>query len=682
MGISSIKKDVKRIFFFFSLFTFYFSLFTFSLSAQNNPEISADRIEYIAESNTYVAQGSVTIIFEDAILSADKITLDGNTQDAAAVGNVTYRDAEAEITAQRIELNLKTKTGTIYDSYLFYKKQNFHVHSGKIRKTGDKSFTLDEAVVTTCDADPPEWHIYSKDISITQNEKLTGWHGTFNVSETPILYTPYLWAPLNRDRQSGFLFPSFGYSSERGYYYKQGFFWAAADNQDATIYLDYYDDKGFGEGLDYRYIFNAESDGELWIYHVEDKDPEKDLYEVKAYHNQKLPYNIEGYLKVHAVSHSKYYETMDSTSADRFGLSSWESTDFGFTSEERLQKYLESNLQVAKPFSGGRTYLLAQGRQSLEESSEEIPQSLPEIALMLNTRSHDFFSYNLSAKAVNFWREEGREAVRLDLNPDLFFSYGRLFNITQKIGLRETAYFLSEPSGDEDRFIYDLNTTFTTTLFKKYETFVHVIEPLLMYTYVPDVDQDAIPVFDSTDFIPETSAVTYALTNRISGIGSTNLEARFRLSQSYSFLGRDNHFSPLSAEASLSNNRIVLSTNASYDIEDEKLTEFIGSVRLKGDKGYVGTGKNFRRSTDLDQYTFEAGIYRPINIGDISLPIDLSSKLWYDVENERIQQLDVVYSYKRQCWGYSITYSELPDKYEIIFALEFPGLGSFSLGSI
>jgi LPS-assembly protein len=634
-----------------------------SASAEDYANISADHMEYHSESNTYKARGSVIVTFGDATMTADEMQMDAHTYDAVAVGNVTYSDPEAIIT------------------YVFYKKNNFHLHSEEISKIGDRSFFLENATVTTCDASSPEWHISGEDISITQNESMNGRRGRFKIKNTSVLYAPYFWAPLNNDRHTGFLIPTAGYSSKRGYFYKQGFFWAIKENQDAALYLDYYTKKGLGAGLDYRYILSENMDGEFWLYGVGDKDPSRNLYEIKSYHNQKLPYDIDGHLKLHLVSHYDYYETMDSTSKDRFGLSTWDSYRFGLASQERYQKYLQSNLQVSKSFSGGRSYLLAQGRQSLEGSSEAIPQYLPEIAFILNTRSKKFFSYNFTAKGVNFWREKEQEGIRLDLNPDLFFSYGRIFNITQRVGLRETVYFLNDPKEYDNRFIYELDTTLTTALFRKFSSLVHIIEPFLQYTYIPDVDQDEAPIFDSTDFIPERSNITYALTNRVSGIGSNFMEARFRLSQSYSFLREDKEFSPIVAEATMASSRVDFSANASYDVYETYFTEFIGTIRLKAAKGYIGFGKSFRRSTDLDQYSFEAGIHRPIKIINTYLPIDLEGRLWYDVENKRVQGMDVRYRYTRQCWGYSITYIKSSDDYRINFSVELMGLGGFGSGT-
>ncbi|MBI4849245.1 MAG: LPS-assembly protein LptD [Nitrospirae bacterium] len=653
-----------------------------SASAEGIADITADRIEHLAQTNTYIANGSVKIVFEDTTLTADEMFLDGNTSDAVASGHVVLQDKDSVIKADKIEMNLKTKLGVVYNSNIFYKKRNFHIQSGKIKKIGDKTFYLDKASVTTCDAEVPAWSFSGRDVEITQNKSLSAWHGTFNVKDFPVLYSPYTWVPLLQDRQTGLLQPSFGYSSTRGQSYKQGFFWAIQENQDATIYLDYYSELGFAEGLDYRYALTPETHGEFWFYRARDNEPVRDLSEFKSYHNVELPYDFSGYLKVHTVSDFDYYERMDSTSLNRFGLSSWGTTNpFGFASEERWQKYLESDFQLARPFYNGRVYLLAQTRQSLEGRSNEIPQSLPEIGLVLNTLSMGDFSFNTTLKGVNFWRRDGQKGQRIDINPNLYFSYGRLINVTQKIGLRDTAYFLEGPAASENRFLYDLSTTLTTKFFKKYSSLVHLIEPSLEYAYMPSTADEDISFFDSTDSLTKTNSVNYALTNRISGSAALNLEARFRLSQSYSLFNIDKKFSPVLAEAVMSSNNVTLQLNASYDVDERRMSENIASLILRNSSGYVGVGENLREATQLDQITFETGLSNPIKFFNISLPIDVGGKIWYDLNGHNTQEYDIQGVYSHQCWRLALAYIKRITDYQIIFTIEFKGLGTIGTSS-
>ncbi|MBL7031721.1 MAG: LPS assembly protein LptD, partial [Nitrospira sp.] len=315
----------------------------------------------------------------------------------------------------------------------------------------------------------------------------------------------------------------------------------------------------------------------------------------------------------------------------------------------------------------------------LEEDSGSIPQNLPEVGIVINTISKGAASFNMTAKGINFWREDGQKGQRFDISPNLYLSYGRMINISQKIGLRETAYYLTNPAVTKYRTLFDLNTTLTTTLFRKYSSYVHVIEPSIEYEYIPAVDHDNIPSFDSVDSILQTSSITYSLTNRISGLSTMNMETSFRLSQSYSLLNVEKKFSPLLAEATVSSDRIDLNLNTSYDVHDKNITETIADIKLKGEKGFVALGKNFRRASSLSQLTLEASLNSPIHIFSKPIPMDFSTKFWYDLHGNGVQQFTVDTSYRRQCWGIVISYDRNPNEYQISLAVEFTGLATFSL---
>ncbi len=652
------------------------------ITAEKAISISADNLEYLSRTDTYIAKGSVKIIYEDSILTADEIFLNNATSDALATGNVVFEDADVIIQADKIELNLDTRLGTIYNSNIFYKRDNYHIDGGVLKKVGDKIYYMDQATVTTCDAEPPEWHFKGEDIEINLEEDIKAKNTTFYIKDTPVLYSPYFWTPLVKKRKTGFLTPSMGYSNTKGFTFKQGFFWAMKENMDASFYADYYSKKGLGKGLDYRYILNPETNGEFWIYHLKDTEVSRDFLEFKSYHNQKLPGNMSGYLKVHLVNEFDYYNELKSTSFNRFGLSSWKSEPFGFASEERLQKYLESNLHISNAFTGGRAYFLGQYRRSIEGSSGNVPQSLPEVGFIINTLGAGVASFNLGITGTNFWRDENQRGQRLDINPNFFLSLGRTVNFTQKVGLRETLYFLDKPEENFSREIFELRSVLSTRLLRNYSSMIHLIEPSIEYAYTPAVDQSELPTFDSIDSIPQTSDIIYSFTNRFAGSLLGNSEARFRLSQSYSLLDVDRPFSPIILESTFASKNLIFSANAFYNVYDRNISETIASINLSGEKGYIGVGKNFRRSTSLDQYTFEGGLNSPIEILGAHLPVSIYGKLWYDLKGGGFQESIIKSTYTSQCWGLTVSFSNKPHEYELMFGIEFKGLGLITLGKI
>jgi hypothetical protein len=72
----------------------------------------------------------------------------------------------------------------------------------------------------------------------------------------------------------------------------------------------------------------------------------------------------------------------------------------------------------------------------------------------------------------------------------------------------------------------------------------------------------------------------------------------------------------------------------------------------------------------------------PITVFKRSLPFNLYGKMWYDANGGGIQELDVKTTYVHQCWKFAVNYIRKSHEYQVVFAVEFIGLGSFSLGSI
>lgn len=689
-GLLKIKRDSlaagkmygRTVFTVFCSVLLCFLFISPAASAEDLLNISADNLEHDPDKNAYTASGSVRITYGETTLSADKILFYESTSDAVATGNVVYEDEEVIIKAEVVELNLETRLGTIYSCDIFYKKLNYHINGiDRLDKLGETTYHLDRAEATTCDAEPPEWHFRAEDIDIHLNENIKAKKAVFYIKKVPVLWSPYFYAPLLKDRQTGFLTPSAGYSSTKGFTFKQGFFWAIQDNMDAAFYGDYYSDKGFGEGLDFRYMADSETNGELWVYHLRDSEEGRNFSELKSYHNQKLPYGMNGYLKMHLVNEFDYYSVLKSTSSGRVGLSAWgESDPAGLKQEERLQKYLESNLQVSKPFPWGRTYLLGRYRQSIEGSSRGIPQTLPELGLIVNTGSVGAVSFDMAVTGTNFWRKNEQRGQRLDVYPNFYLSLGRTVNFTQKVGLRETLYVLDGPARTTSREIFDLRSILTTRFLKKYPSLIHTIEPTVEYIYIPHVDRSNIPMFDSTDSMPRTSGIVYSLTNRLSGSFWGKSEARLRLSQSYSLRDIEKPYSPVLIESNLVNRNLNFSVNAFYDVYVKNITDTIASVRLTGQQGFIGIGKNFRRSTNLDQYSVEAGVKRLFEIFNSPLPVSLYTKLWYDVEDHTVQELNVTSTYTKQCWGLTVSFTQKPDEYQVMFGVEFKGFGSLKIG--
>ena len=651
--------------------------------AEGPVDIEADELSYERGTQTYEAHGHVEVSRGDLSLKADHARLNMATKEMVAWGNVLLREGEDVIECQRLEVNLDTRSGRIYQARLFLKEQNFHITGKEVEKLGENHYRIRGGSLTTCDAKQPPWKFTMKELEV-KAMALGGWgtaKGTiFYLEDIPVLYFPWGAFPVRRERQSGFLIPRVGYSSADGPRIKNGFYWAFAKNMDATLYLDYLGDRGFKEGLEYRYAFSRETKGQANFNFIADQDLHKNRYSFFIEHEQKLPYDF--YLKgdVNRVSDHEYLrdftnEYLPSTSK-MAAIDSW------------------SSRQLRSVVFGGKnwdqTSLVAQTAvydDLTKDSNDETVQKLPQISFYAHPQSlfKTPLFFELASSYTNFWREKGVEAHRGDLFPRISFPT-RLFNVLKfesDVGLRETIYRNENDrsglyQGWKSRQTVEADAQMSTEFFRVYdaETFskisslykvdkwMHTIEPMVRYTYIPRVSQNDLPVFDEVDRMPYTNQITYGITQRLvgkpekEGVSSGSFEyAKLMIFQSYS-LG-DPFTDSSGKNRSFSNIQGELWWNFGPYISAHWNGEFNPSRGNFDIVNFSLTAKDRRNDAVQVQYRDTRGTLREINVDarvKIIPPLYLFGSFYYNLLEGTWVQAVFGAEYQAQCWsaGFSV----------------------------
>src|SRR5690606_25467524 len=106
----------------------------------------------------------------------------------------------------------------------------------QVIKTTDANYILTHATYSTCVPTDNTWKIEAKKIEIYPKDgKGIARDAKFKIGNVPVLYTPYLSFPTNRDRKSGFLMPIKGYSNVGGWNLAFPYYLNLAPNYDATF---------------------------------------------------------------------------------------------------------------------------------------------------------------------------------------------------------------------------------------------------------------------------------------------------------------------------------------------------------------------------------------------------------------------------------------------------------------
>ena len=234
-----------------------------------------------------------------------------------ARGDVVFQQTGTRIAAVRGEFDIKTRTGFFetasgtlqltdrqIDRTLFGTQEPEAFFSAdRIEKTGPRTYKLTNAVFTACVQPSRRWEMTSSRMTFTVDKYAILYNAVLQVKDVPLLYLPLFYYPIHEDgRATGFLMPSYGSSTFRGFSLSNAFFWAISRSADATVYHDWFAKTGHGFGADFRYVASPEARGDARVFVIREKavltetgtvtTPARQSFEVRGNLSQNLPGRI------------------------------------------------------------------------------------------------------------------------------------------------------------------------------------------------------------------------------------------------------------------------------------------------------------------------------------------------------------------------------------------------------
>lgn len=485
-------------------------------------------------------------------IAADWMVYDVELESIKAKGNVRITTNDDQLSAKEATLNLTSETGKFTDATVVRKELSMHLEGKTIEKTGFDTYRVIDGWVITCKVDEgetPPWSFASSDADVKQGGYAELKHATFRIKDVPVFYLPYVIVPAKDTRQTGFLFPEFSTSDNNGAGLNFPFFLNISDSADVTLFPEYYFERGFMPGAEFRYVSNAREKGMFTGSYLNDQlsDPsETDYYNSTGYtHDNSDRYWLRGKadhtfaeswqtrLDVDIVSDQDYLREFDT------GVTGFEKTynrylkTFGRGFQNQTDPLRQNSLKTLRSWSGMslEANLLAIDDANTSASDTNTPLwKLPNVifsgALPLSDTS---FSVDWNADYVDYWREDGVGGHRFDVRPSISapIPLGMYLESRAEVALRDTYYAVQtygdaewEKDDGQNRLLPDFETEVATTLERDFysgdsdiRSFAHQIRPYVKYGYIPEVSQTDLPKFDSVDRIEEKNAITYGVDN-------------------------------------------------------------------------------------------------------------------------------------------------------------------------
>ncbi len=518
-------------------------------------EIRSDQAE-LRKQGVQVLSANVEVIQHNRAVAADSVTYDEAKSTLTVEGNARYWDSSLYWNGLRGELALDEDFAKFESGDYRLLSRRGHGHAELIAvDNAEHVDRLQNVNYTTCSSTSasPNWTLAAKHLKLDHNSNWGRATGvTLKVRDVPIMYLPYMSFPISDKRKSGFLAPSFGTSTDSGYGVQTPYYWNIAPRMDATITPRVMGDRGLMLGGQFRYLQErGRSEVNLSVLPSDDLFRGKSRYLLRVNHQQQFWGNrAYGDIDYNLVSDKEYFE------------------DFGSNLGASSTRFLEQRGSLRYVHDWFRASALLQSYQVVDRSisGESRPyKRLPQILLTTRTLSYKGLNFYVDSEFVYFERASTVVGGRVDLQPQLTYPVIRPgYFVVPKLKLKHTQYLLDHVESGEDNpdrtlpvFSLDAGLFLEREFSMLNRSWLQTVEPRMFYLYVPETDQDELPLFDTgrydfsfsqlfrenrfsgRDRVGDANQMALAVTTRFIEHGTGRERFRASLGQLYYFHDRE-----------------------------------------------------------------------------------------------------------------------------------------------
>ncbi|AMW81158.1 Outer membrane protein Imp, required for envelope biogenesis [Pseudomonas yamanorum] len=484
-------------------------------------------------------------------------------------GNVRLRDNGALLVGDHAEVQLDTGAAKVDNAEYVMHKSRIRGNALYAKRAENAIIRLKDGTYTTCEPNSNAWQLKGNNITLNPATGFgTATNVTLRVKDIPILYTPYIYFPIDNRRQSGFLPPSFSTGSETGFTLVTPYYFNLAPNYDATLYPQYMTKRGMLMEGEFRYLTKS-SEGQFGGAYLNDDSDERKLqtdYEKTRYmlnwqHKGGLDSRVMTQVDYTNISDPYYFQDLKSYQE---GIKSQDYVNQqgsvtyrgdSYQARLNLQAYQLATISQITPydrlpqitFNGALPYHPGGLNFTYETEAVRFDRDLENGTF---TDENGAVSRRLDTYVTGLTRANG---TRLNVAPAVEYPMNTTYGfITPKLKYVYTKYDLDLDStgkndilvaqaaatpanpyaggtfkSSQDRAIpvasvdsglyFDRNTNWFGKDYRQ------TLEPRAYYLYVPNKDQSDIPVFDSGEY--SFSYASLFRDNRFSGtdrIGDEN----------------------------------------------------------------------------------------------------------------------------------------------------------------
>ena len=514
-------------------------------------EFSADdSLVYVAASGMSYLYGNSHVTYQNMDLRSEKIymCMDSSLVHAtgardslgALIGNPIFKMGSDTYESDTMAFNFKTKKGLIQQVYT---EQEDGFLTSEISKRGaNGELYLQHGKYTTCDEPHPDFYLSLSRAKVRPGKDVVFGPAYLVVCDVPLpLAIPYGFFPFTKSYSSGFIMPTYGDETSRGFYLRDGgYYFAMSDKMDLKLIGEIYTKGSWGVSATSNYRKRYRYSGAFHLSYQNSVTGEKNLPD----YNEETSFKIQWSHRQDAKANP--YSSL--SASVNFATTSYESNNLSsmYNPQSLTQSTRTSSVSYSTKFSSlGMTLSTTMNlNQNMRDST--IAMTMPDLNISIarvypfrrkkmagNEKWYEkiFFSYTghlsnsistkedklMHSSLTKDWRNGMQHTIPVGANFTVlnYINLNATFNFTDRTYFRKTMQSWDGNQVVNDTLyglynVYNWNVTLNAStklygflkppssfLKGKINAIRHVLTPQVSFTYAPDFSVSRYGYYDS-----------------------------------------------------------------------------------------------------------------------------------------------------------------------------------------
>ena len=389
---------------------------------------SEDSLVYDAINKQAKLFGNSDVKYENMNLISDRMqmSLDSSvvyaTGSADTTGKIKGRPiftmGEDKYESDTIACNFKTKRAFINNVYT--EQQDGFLSSQQSKRDSSGVLYLQHGRYTTCDREHPDFYIALSRAKVRPGKDVVFGPAYLVVADVPLpLAIPYGFFPFTKSYSSGFIMPTYGDESSRGFYLRDGgYYFAINDKWDLKLLGEIYTKGSWGLSVASNYNKRYRYSGSFYFSYQNTKNGDKGMPDYAQQTSFKIQWSHRQDSKANPFSSLSASVNFATTSYERNNLTSM------YNPQSYTQSLRTSSVNWSSTFSSIGMTLSGTANLSQNMRDSTISLSLPDLNISVS-RFYPFKRKHMVGKER--WYEKismsytGHLSNSIDTKEDLLF---------------------------------------------------------------------------------------------------------------------------------------------------------------------------------------------------------------------------------------------------------------------